>query len=329
MNFTKKSFQLAKLTNATLREPLKSQRSHFVTSMFTNGSVGGGGRKDVTFNNGLLYFDHGQTKFILSYWTPISQLSQIIDSNTSTTDLNEKIYPDTSFDQSQESEKVTKLNIIDSTGQDVTCNVDLTVPIGKILGNKSTINLTNGSSITLTLANNSVVQLLKWAKSAPNQCGHPSNMSFEQERQTLLTQYEPMATEFMSLVQRAEMTASSKFKWGGLFLLSTQLGFFARLIWVDYSWDVMEPITWCVTYSMMVATFAYYIIYSQEFMLPLAEKRAVQMKLWKLIQAQEASGQFDLRTFRRLRKKLLAIESSKPGNEQTAFDTMFRSGITG
>lgn len=331
MNFTKKSFQLVKLTNLTFKKPFQSQRSHFVTSFFANGCL----NKDVTFKNGLLYFDHGQSKFVLSYWTPLNQLSEILQLTASSngSHLVSNSTSDASVEQEEPlkhpDDQVINYNVTDASGQDVTSSVDVTLPIGKILGEKLSINLLDGVAMTLVLANNSLGQLLTWAKSN-DKCGHPTKLSLEQERQALLTKYEPMANEFMSLVEKAELTASNRFKWGGLFLLSTQLGFFARLIWVDYSWDVMEPITWCVTYSMMVATFAYYIIHSQEFMLPLAEKRAVQTRLWKLIQAREAAGQFDLRSFRRLRRKLLAIEASKTASgEQTAFDTMLRSGITG
>ena len=327
MNFTKKSFQLVKLTNLTFKKPLVSQKLHFTTSFIPPNSSSL--TKDVTFRNGLLYFQHGQSKFVLSYWTPLNQLTQIIthQHNATADDSNVSNWTSKLLEE-QSNEKVINFNITDSNGQDITATVDDTLPIGKILGDKFSINLINASPITLVLTSNSLGQLVNWAK-AHDICNHPTKLTLEQERQAILTQYEPMATEFLTLVQKAEMTASNKFKWGGLFLLSTQLGFFARLIWVDYSWDVMEPITWCVTYSMMVATFAYYIIHSQEFMLPLAEKRAVQMKLWKLIRAREASGQFDLRSFRKLRRKLLSIEASKSASGQTAFDAIFRSGIAG
>lgn len=50
--------------------------------------------------------------------------------------------------------------------------------------------------------------------------------------------------DFNKIVLKAKNDAHTKFKWGGLFLLSAQLGFVARLTWFEYSWDIMEPITW-------------------------------------------------------------------------------------
>ncbi len=62
-----------------------------------------------------------------------------------------------------------------------------------------------------------------------------------------------MQVEFNRLVSYAKVDAHRRFKLGGLFLLSAQLGFVGRLTWFEYSWDIMEPVTFCLTYSMMVA----------------------------------------------------------------------------
>lgn len=301
---------MSRLTSETLRNQVTCMREK---STYIESSPSSSPRNLVTFDDGLLQFNHGSNKFILSYWTPVSKLPLIMDESTvdSPTKQNE-----------------CKMKIINENGEDVTNQLNASSALGKLLSDKMAIHLQLNELTTLSMNIESINRCNCWIESNKKNASNSTSL-LQQERQMLLNQYEPMVNQFMNLVEKAEMTASNKFKWGGLFLLSSQLGFFARLIWVDYSWDVMEPITWCVTYSMMVATFAYYIIYSQEFMLPLAEKRAVQMKLFKLIQAQQNSGQFDLRTFRRLRKKLVAIEASKSSAENTAFDTLFKSGITG
>jgi len=51
--------------------------------------------------------------------------------------------------------------------------------------------------------------------------------------------------------------------WIGLALMGTQFGFMARLTWWEYSWDVMEPVTYFVGYATAIAMFAYYIITRQ------------------------------------------------------------------
>ena len=48
--------------------------------------------------------------------------------------------------------------------------------------------------------------------------------------------------------------------WIGLALMGTQFGFMARLTWWEYSWDVMEPVTYFVGYATAIAMFAYYVI---------------------------------------------------------------------
>ena len=42
--------------------------------------------------------------------------------------------------------------------------------------------------------------------------------------------------------------------------MSLQFGFFARLTWWEYSWDIMEPVTYFATYATSMAMFAYFVI---------------------------------------------------------------------
>jgi len=51
--------------------------------------------------------------------------------------------------------------------------------------------------------------------------------------------------------------------WIGLALMGTQFGFMARLTWWEYSWDVMEPVTYFVGYATAIAMFAYYVVTRQ------------------------------------------------------------------
>ena len=51
--------------------------------------------------------------------------------------------------------------------------------------------------------------------------------------------------------------------WTGLSMMGLQFGILARLTWWDYSWDVMEPVTYFVTYGTAMAMFSYYIVTNQ------------------------------------------------------------------
>ncbi|XP_063219890.1 calcium uniporter protein, mitochondrial isoform X2 [Bacillus rossius redtenbacheri] len=56
--------------------------------------------------------------------------------------------------------------------------------------------------------------------------------------------------------------------WLGLGLMSVQFGILARLTWWEYSWDIMEPITYFVTYGTAMAAYSYYVLTKQEYILP-------------------------------------------------------------
>ena len=51
--------------------------------------------------------------------------------------------------------------------------------------------------------------------------------------------------------------------WCLLAYMCAQGGFFGRLTFVNYSWDLMEPITYFVTYSTSILCFAYFVLTRQ------------------------------------------------------------------
>ena len=67
-----------------------------------------------------------------------------------------------------------------------------------------------------------------------------------------MERFQPLQQEFTELIDSARKESRRRFKFGGLFLLSAQLGFVGRLTYFEYSWDIMEPVTWIMTYTTMV-----------------------------------------------------------------------------
>lgn len=48
--------------------------------------------------------------------------------------------------------------------------------------------------------------------------------------------------------------------WLGLGLMSFQMGVLARLTWFEYSWDIVEPISYFVTYVSVIGVYAYFVL---------------------------------------------------------------------
>lgn len=45
--------------------------------------------------------------------------------------------------------------------------------------------------------------------------------------------------------------------------MGLQFGLLARLTWWEYSWDIMEPVTYFVGYGTTMAMYAYYVVTRQ------------------------------------------------------------------
>lgn len=78
----------------------------------------------------------------------------------------------------------------------------------------------------------------------------------------LRLELEPLEQEHQKLARQSDKRTNWAI-WAGLAYMSVQFGFFARLTWVDYSWDVMEPVTYFTTYGTSMAMFAYFILTRQ------------------------------------------------------------------
>ncbi|VDK63533.1 unnamed protein product [Anisakis simplex] len=58
---------------------------------------------------------------------------------------------------------------------------------------------------------------------------------------------------------------SERVMWSFFVAMGLQTGIFARLTWWEYSWDIMEPVTYFATYATVIATYGYYLYTRQEF----------------------------------------------------------------
>lgn len=113
----------------------------------------------------------------------------------------------------------------------------------------------------------------------------------------------PLERTRAQLSRRAEFQASRTL-WGGMALLSVQGGALAWLTWWVYSWDVMEPVTYFITYATSIGAFAYYVLTKQDYVYPEAKDRQFLHYFYKGAQKK----QFNVGKYNQLREQLAEVE---------------------
>ncbi|KOC61795.1 Calcium uniporter protein, mitochondrial [Habropoda laboriosa] len=125
------------------------------------------------------------------------------------------------------------------------------------------------------------------------------------ELETVRLELEP----FEQKLQELETTATRKANiivWVILVLMSIQFSGLARLTWWEYSWDIMEPVTYFVTYGTTMAWFIYFAVTKQEYMLPDVLSRRQLIALHK--RAKKAG--LDLNQYNLLKDRAYELETT-------------------
>lgn len=92
--------------------------------------------------------------------------------------------------------------------------------------------------------------------------------------------------------------------WLGLGLMGMQFGVLARLTWWEYSWDIMEPVTYFITYGTTMAMYAYFVVTRQDYNLPEVRDRQFLISFYKFARRQG----MDVARYNRLRQEMSQIE---------------------
>ncbi|XP_053547893.1 calcium uniporter protein, mitochondrial [Bombina bombina] len=92
--------------------------------------------------------------------------------------------------------------------------------------------------------------------------------------------------------------------WGGLAYMATQFGILARLTWWEYSWDIMEPVTYFITYGSAMAMYAYFVLTRQEYVYPDARDR----QYLHFFHKGAKKTRFDLEEYNRLKNAIAQAE---------------------
>ncbi|XP_062852020.1 calcium uniporter protein, mitochondrial [Trichomycterus rosablanca] len=92
--------------------------------------------------------------------------------------------------------------------------------------------------------------------------------------------------------------------WGGMAYMATQFGILARLTWWEYSWDIMEPVTYFITYGTAMAMYAYFVLTRQEYLYPDAQDRQYLLFFHKGVKRQR----FDIEKYNKLKDTIAEAE---------------------
>ncbi|KAM4636145.1 calcium uniporter protein, mitochondrial [Discoglossus pictus] len=116
-------------------------------------------------------------------------------------------------------------------------------------------------------------------------------------------QLEPLEKVRQEIGRRAEKRTTWVL-WGGLAYMATQFGILARLTWWEYSWDIMEPVTYFITYGSAMAMYAYFVLTRQEYVYPDARDRQYLLFFHKGAK----KTRFDLEEYNRLKNAIAQAE---------------------
>ncbi|KAI3353114.1 hypothetical protein L3Q82_019678 [Scortum barcoo] len=96
---------------------------------------------------------------------------------------------------------------------------------------------------------------------------------------------------------------TSRVIWTGMALLSVQGGALAWLTWWVYSWDVMEPVTYFITYATSMGAFAYYVLTKQDYVYPDVKDRQFLRYFYKGAN----KAKFNVNKYNELRDELAQV----------------------
>ncbi|KAM5255840.1 calcium uniporter regulatory subunit MCUb, mitochondrial [Ctenodactylus gundi] len=121
----------------------------------------------------------------------------------------------------------------------------------------------------------------------------------------LKAQLQPLEQVKARIAVRSEARTGTLL-WAGLALLSAQGGALAWLTWWVYSWDIMEPVTYFLTFANSMVFFAYFIVTRQNYTYPAVRSRQFLQFFHKTSQQQH----FDVEQYNRLKDDLAEARAS-------------------
>merc|ERR1719430_2284102 len=124
------------------------------------------------------------------------------------------------------------------------------------------------------------------------------------EMELLQKELQPLEKQRQEIIHHAEERTTA-ITWVGLGLMSVQFGILARLTWWEYSWDIMEPVTYFVTYGTAIAGYAYFVLTRQEYLYQEATDRQSLVTFHK----KASKHRWDVERYNGLKEGIGSIEA--------------------
>ncbi|XP_073511611.1 calcium uniporter regulatory subunit MCUb, mitochondrial [Phyllobates terribilis] len=128
---------------------------------------------------------------------------------------------------------------------------------------------------------------------------------FIQKLEDLKEELQPLEEMKKNIMALAE-ARTTRLKWVGLALLSTQGGALAWLTWWVYSWDIMEPVTYFITYGSAISFYAYFLLTKLDYVYPEVSDRQFLHVFYKKAKVQK----FDIEKYNKLKHEFAETEES-------------------
>ncbi|XP_060682715.1 calcium uniporter protein, mitochondrial-like [Hemiscyllium ocellatum] len=128
----------------------------------------------------------------------------------------------------------------------------------------------------------------------------------------LLSKLENLKGELKNLEQVKSQLAlkaeakSNRLMWAGLAFMSTQAGALAWLTWWVYSWDIMEPVTYFITYGSSMAFYAYFLLTRQDCVYPDIKDR----QFLHYFHRGARRNNFDIQKYNKIKEEMAEVEKN-------------------
>jgi len=97
-----------------------------------------------------------------------------------------------------------------------------------------------------------------------------------------------------------------------LVYLIVQVSVLARMVWVDFNWDIMEPITYFVGVFTLLLGFSFFVLYGQDYTYHALEQRQHMLALRRLYISEE----FNWKKWNKLHHRVKTLSQLIGKNEE-------------